>query len=102
MVRFEILLPLYYNDGRQIEQEKFVETDEELLVAFGATSTDTVIVSGRWMYQSTLYDDRLIRVRIDVEDTPENRDFIRSYKETLKTRFEQEDTWITAQQIEII
>ena len=25
MVRFEILLPLYYNDGRSIEQGKFFE-----------------------------------------------------------------------------
>ncbi len=31
MLRFEILLPLYYNDGRQIEQEKFTQTDEELV-----------------------------------------------------------------------
>lgn len=102
MIRFEILLPLYYNDGRSIEEEKFIETNKELIAVFSATSTDTVVVSGRWMYRSTLYEDRLIRVRIDVEDTSENRDFIRSYKETLKTRFEQEDVWITAQQIEII
>ncbi|MBI4552266.1 MAG: hypothetical protein HY710_08385 [Candidatus Latescibacteria bacterium] len=102
MLRFELLLPLYYNDGRPIEEEKFVETDEELVQAFGATSTETVIVSGRWVYQSTLYEDRLIRVRIDTADTPENRTFFRQYKETLKTRFAQEDIWITAQQIEVI
>jgi hypothetical protein len=27
MIRFEILLPLYYNDGRPIEPEKFVQGD---------------------------------------------------------------------------
>ncbi len=27
MIRFEILLPLFYNDGRQIEWEKFIQTD---------------------------------------------------------------------------
>jgi len=64
MVRFELLLPLYYNDGRSIEQEKFLQTDEELVAQFGATSTDAVLVSGRWMYQSTLYEDKLIRVRV--------------------------------------
>ena len=47
MVRFEILLPLYYNNGRSIEQEKFLEIDQDLVDQFGATSTDTVIVSGR-------------------------------------------------------
>jgi len=102
MVRFELLLPLYYNDGRPVEKEKFLQTDEELVAQFGATSTDSVIVSGRWMYQSTLYEDKLIRVRVDAEDLPENGEFFRSYKKTLKQRFEQEDIWVTAHRIEVI
>src|SRR5437879_1304207 len=67
MIRFEILLPLFYNDGRPIEREKFLQTDDELVQAFGATSTDTVVVRGRWVYQSTVYNDQLIRVRLDIE-----------------------------------
>jgi|GEM_PF-3444015 len=42
MIRFEILLPLFYNDGRPIEPEKFLATDDEIVQAFGATSTDQV------------------------------------------------------------
>jgi hypothetical protein len=102
MVRFEILLPLYYNDGRPVEQEKFLETDEELVARFGATSTDSVIVSGHWVYLSTVYEDRLVRVRVDAPDTPDSRAFLRTCKETLKRRFGQEDIWVTAQQIEVI
>ena len=102
MVRFEVLLPLYYNDGRPIEQGKFLETNQELVAQFGATSTDTVIVSGRWMYQGTIYDDRLIRIHIDTDDSQANRDFFRRYKEKLKANFQQEDIWITVQHIEII
>lgn len=102
MLRFEILLPLYYNDGRQIEQEKFTQTDEELVAHFGATSTNTVIVKGHWKYRSTLYEDRLIRVRIDAEENEEDKTFLKEYKEVLKVRFEQEDIWITAQQINVI
>jgi hypothetical protein len=48
MIRFEILLPLFYNDGRPIERERFVQTDDELVRQFGATSTDTVVVRGHW------------------------------------------------------
>jgi hypothetical protein len=51
MIRFEILLPLFYNDGRPIEREKFLQTDDELVQRFGASSTDTVTVRGRWLYQ---------------------------------------------------
>jgi hypothetical protein len=72
MIRFEILLPLFYNDGRLIEREKFLQTDDEIVLRFGAASTDTVVVRGQWLYQSTRYQDQLIRVRVDVEDVPEN------------------------------
>ncbi len=102
MIRFEILLPLYYNDGSKIEEEKFLQTHEELIAQFGATSADSIIVKGRWMYQSAIYEDKLVRVRIDAEDTPSNLEFIISYKETLKERFQQLDIWITAQQLEVL
>jgi hypothetical protein len=102
MIRFEILLPLFYNDGRPIEREKFLQTDDELVQQFGATSTDTVTVRGRWLYQSTIYQDQLLRVRIDVDETPENLQVMRGLKEALKIRFDQLDIWITAHRIEVI
>jgi hypothetical protein len=102
MIRFEILLPLFYNDGRQIEPEKFAATDDALVSQFGATSTDSVVVRGQWKYQSTIYSDQLIRIRVDVEDSPENWEAMRQTKETLKTRFEQIDIWISAHRIEIV
>jgi hypothetical protein len=102
MIRFEILLPLFYNDGTPVEKEKFALTDEELVSRFGATSTDTVVVRGRWMYQSTLFHDELMRIRIDAEDAPENTQAMREMKETLKTRFGQLDIWISSHRIDII
>jgi hypothetical protein len=63
MIRFEILLPLFYNDGRTVEDQKYIETDDELVAAFGATSTDTVVVRGQWRYKSTIFEDRLILQR---------------------------------------
>jgi hypothetical protein len=79
-----------------------VASHDELIQTFGATSMDTVIVQGRWLYQSIVYSDQLIRLRLDVEDTPENRDTMRQIKEVLKARFEQIDIYITAHRIEII
>ena len=102
MIRFEILLPLFYNDGRQIEREKFLQTDDELVQRFGAASTDTVVVRGQWLYQSTRFQDQLLRVRVDVEDTPQNWQTMRELKEALKGRFEQLDIWITAHRIDIL
>lgn len=102
MIRFEILLPLFHNDGSRVDPERFVETDDELVRRFGATSTDTVVVKGKWVYQSMVFEDRLVRVRIDTEDTPENWQFLRDYKEVLKGRFAQLEIWITAHRIEVV
>jgi hypothetical protein len=102
MIRFEILLPLFYNDGRPIEREKFLQTDDELVQLFGATSTDTVVVRGRWLYQSTQYHDQLIRVRLDLEDSPEKWQAVRDFKQTLKSRFEQLEIWITAHRVDLV
>lgn len=102
MIRFEILLPLFYNDGQAIEREKFVETDDQLVQRFSATSTDTVVVRGQWMYASTKYSDQLVRVRLDLDDTPENWQAVRDIKESLKERFDQLDIWITAHRIDVI
>ncbi len=102
MIRFEILLPLFYNDGRAIEREKLLQTDDELVQLFGATSTDTVRVRGRRLYQSTVYQDQLIRVRLDLRDTHENWQAGRDFKATLNTRFDQRDIWITAHRIEVV
>ena len=102
MIRFEILLPLYSNDGRPIPPEKFVQTDDELVHHFGATSTDTVVVRGRWLYQGTIYHDQLLRVRVDVEDTPENHQFFLDFKTILLERFEQIEIYIVSYPVDIL
>lgn len=48
--RYEILLPLVYNDGTKIEKEKFLITNEDLLNKFCATTTDSTRIVGRWLY----------------------------------------------------
>ncbi|MBI1940580.1 MAG: hypothetical protein HYS33_03630 [Acidobacteria bacterium] len=44
--RFEILLPLNYNDGRAIEEEKFLPTHRERVELFHATTVDTTRATG--------------------------------------------------------
>src|SRR5437868_2212985 len=102
MIRYEILLPLFYNDGRPVEAEKFLATDDDLVLAFGSTSTDQVTVRGKWKYGSTVYSDQLIRVRTDVEESAENREAMRVLRETLKSRFVQIYIWITAHRIDVL
>ena len=99
--RYEILLPLTYNDGTPIEAEKFDQTAEELCERFGGITQDTIRVTGTWKYGGTRYRDELLRMRVDTND-PSATEFFRAQKETWKQRFQQIDIWITASEIEII
>src|SRR5207253_141802 len=99
--RFEILLPLNYNDGSEIEREKFDQTAEELSDRFGGITQDTVRITGTWIYGGMRYQDTLIRIHIDTKDRGATA-FLKAYKESLKGRFSQIDIWITAQELEIL
>jgi hypothetical protein len=94
--RFEILLPLQFNDGQPVPDELIVAVELELEQQFGSISTETQLIRGRWQHEGHTYRDTLVRLFIDVPDTPENRQFFRDYKEQLKTRFQQKDIWLTS------
>jgi hypothetical protein len=99
--RYEILLPLTYNDGTPIDAGKFDQTAEELCDRFGGVTQDTVQVFGTWKYGGTRYRDELLRIRIDTSD-PSANTFLQAQKAVWKERFQQIDIWITASEIEII
>ena len=100
--RYEILLPLKYNDGTHVEPEKFQETRRELVNRFGALTMDASPLHGRWMSSATEYTDELIRFVVDTEATPETDAFFRDLKERLKERFRQLEIWITAYPIRVL
>ncbi len=102
LIRYEILLPLLYNDGSAIEKEKYLTTNEELLDEFGATTSDSKRIVGRWIYQNELFEDRLLRIIVDVPITQNHEIFFKRYKEILKKRFKQIDIWITSYEINVI
>jgi hypothetical protein len=101
--RYEILVPLKYNDGREIEPDKILQTKEELVQRFGGFTVDPAPQEGIWRSGGEAYEDILIRLMVDVEeDSPEVEAFFAARKETLKARFQQSEIWIVAYPIRII
>lgn len=100
--RYEVLLPLRYNDGRAVPDELFGEVLLELRQRFGAASSETQIIRGFWHEQEQEYRDELIRVFVDVLDNPDNRQFFINFKERLKEKFNQLEIWITTYPVEIL
>jgi len=100
--RFEVLLPLKFNDGQPVPDTLIADTILELFDQFGAVSSDTQTIRGQWGYAAEIYRDELVRVFVDTEDSDANIDFFVGYKEQLKLRFDQIDIWIATYPIEII
>jgi hypothetical protein len=46
--------------------------------------------------------DDLLRVFVDVPDSPESADYFRRYKEALKKRFHQIEIWMVSYPIEVV
>lgn len=73
--RFEVLLPLRFNDGEPVPDALIATTLVELESQFGAVSCETQTIRGLWRHEGQPYRDDLIRVFVDVDDSHENRQF---------------------------
>ncbi len=100
--RYEILLPLRFNDGQSVPDALIADTLIELEDHFGAVSWETQAIRGRWRHEEEVFSDDLMRVSIDVEDLPEHRQFFGVFKERLKVRFRQIEIYMTTHLIDVI
>jgi hypothetical protein len=99
--RFEVLLPLQFNDGREVPGEWLAEAVLEIVDHFGAASYETQKVEGHWRHSGVLYRDTLVRFVVDVPDTARNRKWMKQFKERWKARLEQLDLWLVSYRIEV-
>jgi hypothetical protein len=100
--RFEILLPLQFNDGSPVPDALIGETIIGVRGHFGAVSLETQIIRGSWRHEGMMYEDQLARMVVDAPDTAENTAFITELKETLKQRFRQIDIWVTSYVVDVM
>lgn len=101
--RYEVLLPLRYNDGEPVEPDKFIQTQRELLRQFGGLTADFVPLIGYWTNPTAaVVEDELVRLVADVPDTAENREFFVGWKEVLKARFRQLEIWVAGIPLDLI
>jgi hypothetical protein len=100
--RYEVLLPLRFNDGQPVPDDVVAETLLELEQHFGAVSSETQTIRGFWRHEGESYRDDLIRVFVDVADEPEHRQFFLEFKERLKVRFGQLEIWMTTYSVDVL
>jgi hypothetical protein len=96
-----VLLPLRFNDGRDVPGEWIAEAVLEIVEHFGAASYETQKVEGHWRHSGILYRDDLVRIVVDVPDSPRNRQWMKQFKDRWKVRLEQLELWMVSYRIEI-
>ncbi len=79
--RFEVLLPLRFNDGRDIPDELLGEAVNEVVGQFGAVSFHRQAIEGQWQHGGTLYRDDLACIVVDVADSVKNRKWMKAFKD---------------------
>ena len=104
MKKYEIYLPLKYNDGAEIEAEKIKHIREALIAAFGAltVSSQSAPYQGRWKYGGVEFIDDIIKIEIIASGDRKTERFFTEFKKRLKRLLRQIDILITAQNIRTI
>lgn len=100
--RYEILLPLRHNDGRPVADELLNQTREELVDRFGAISVQPQSIHGIWVHEGNRYEDSSVKLIVDIDDLPDNRQFFADYKPKLLERFEQIEIYIASYPVDIL
>lgn len=101
MRRFEILLPLQFNDGSPVPAAALHRVLDEVRRRFGAVSFETQTIHGVWESQGAVFRDDLSRLFVDVPDTAENIAWFIAFKQQLKTDFQQLDLWVISHPISV-
>jgi hypothetical protein len=94
--RFEVLLPLQFNDGRNVPAEWLADAVFEVVERFGAASYETQRIEGHWKQAGVMYRDSLIRLVVDVPDSPKNRTWMKAFKRRWKIKLDQVELWMVS------
>ena len=96
-LKAEILVPIFYNNGTNVQPEKYTTLFEELVKQFGAVSSeDNNVINGYWInpQDNKAYADKNKVYWLIVPDTEENRQYFVNLQNKLELLFNQESILI--------
>jgi hypothetical protein len=95
---------LNYNDGRPIEEGKFISLQQELLARFGGVTSmqRQFPLQGLWKAGTTVYEDRVVIFSVmdfRSETQFESIRYLERLQSRLKKKFDQLEILITVQEL---
>jgi hypothetical protein len=92
--RFELLLPLQFNNGRDVPADMLEKARREIVDQFGGLSCETARIEGYWHNKGEIVRDELVRIWVDVPDFECNRDWMTRFKVRWKRLLRQDELWL--------
>ena len=102
MKEYDLFIPLYYNDGRPIEPQKFQDLQQQLLDQFGGLTFFPQPNEGLWTMAGVTYRDEIVIYRMITSNEQEARRFLSDLKEWLKEELRQEEILIVERNVETL
>lgn len=102
MKEYDLFIPLYYNDGRPVEPQKFQNLQQQLLDQFGGLTFFPQANEGFWTMAGVTYRDEIVIYRVITSDEREARRFLSDLKEWLKAELQQEEILIVERNVETL
>jgi hypothetical protein len=99
--RFEVLLPLQFNDGSDVPAELLAAAVLEILDYSGASSYETQKVEGQWRHGGVLIRDKLVKLVVDAPAVISNRRWMKQYKERWRSQLEQVELWMVSYGVDV-
>lgn len=99
--RYEVLLPVRFNDGSDVPEELLAEAVNEIVDQFGAVTFYKQAAEGHWRHDDTVYRDDLALLVVDIRDTQKNRKWMKTFRDRWKQRLQQLELWMISYAIDI-
>ncbi len=101
--RYDLYLPLTYNDGRPVEDEKFDAVERRLLVQFGGLTAQQrdFPLRGIWQGETRLYFDQVILMTVLDFRRQGSNGFLKQLKADLLQQFAQVEILITESSLRV-
>lgn len=99
--RYEVLLPVRFNDGTDVPEDLLAEAVNEIVEQFGAVTFHRQTVEGHWRHDEAMYRDDLAILVINLPDNAKNRKWMKAFKGRWKERLDQLEIWMVSYPIDI-
>ena len=102
MHEYDLFVPLRYNDGTPVEEEKLARLRRRLVDRFGGLTDLHQRHQGYWRIGGVTFRDEIVIYRVLADEPHAAREFFGRLREELKADLHQEDVLIVERQVEVI